>query len=562
MISHLGRYEIVEELGRGAMGIVYKARDPLIERYVAVKTINLEALPEKERKDYAARFYQEAKAAGHLNHRNIVTIHDLGESGDVAYIAMELMEGRELQTVMDGLRRLPAEKSLYIAAQVAEGLYFAHQRGIVHRDIKPSNIMLLGDDQVKIADFGIAKMSSSLATTKTGMIIGSPLYMSPEQIRAQKIDARSDIFSLGVVLYQMLTGKLPFNADDAHAVMYQIVNEQPAKPSSLNPDVPDALDKIVYKCLAKNPDERYKDAQELADELKSCRDKLQRAKAGMDHPLMSGKGLSHLRKLATPGSISPRKVAMISYFWMAAIFAIDLLSGTHIQMHMFYIFPLILIGYHCEDIRLVRLGNVQSLVQQSILLVTEIELSHWTRIVLGILVILSNIMVVYVARIARANFLEVGNLLSFDKLTGLRNRLSFETIVDSEIMGQRQHGGMFSFAYVDINNLRELNEAKGYPAGDEAVKLVAKAIRENIRSFDTASRLGGDEFAILMPNTKASDCKQLCSELSARIAERLKGAGVPISTSIGYVTFDKPPVSISEAFHVAEQAMLAVQAKR
>ncbi len=126
MISHLGRYEIVEELGRGAMGIVYKARDPLIERYVAVKTINLEALPEKERKDYAARFYQEAKAAGHLNHRNIVTIHDLGESGDVAYIAMELMEGRELQTVMDGLRRLPTEKSLYIAAQVAEGLHFAH----------------------------------------------------------------------------------------------------------------------------------------------------------------------------------------------------------------------------------------------------------------------------------------------------------------------------------------------------------------------------------------------------------------------------------------------------
>ena len=562
MISHLGRYEIVEELGRGAMGIVYKARDPLIERYVAIKTINLEALPENERKAYAARFYQEAQAAGRLNHRNIVTIHDLGEAGDVAYIAMELMEGRELQVVMDGVRRMPTEEVLNIAAQVAEGLNFAHQHGIVHRDIKPSNIMLLGGDQVKIADFGIAKMGQSLATTKTGMIIGSPLYMSPEQIRAQKIDARSDIFSLGVVLYQMLTGKLPFNADDAHAVMFQIVSEQPPRPSTLNEDVSDVLDNIVFKCLAKNPDERYKSALELADELTACRDRLLRAKAGMDHPLMSGKGFSHLRKLATPGTIPPLKVALISYSWMAAIFVIDILSGTKIQMHMFYIFPLILIGYHCEDIRLVRLGNIQSLVQQGILLVGEDVLSVKTRIVLAVLVVLSNIMVVYVARIARANFLEVGNLLSFDKLTGLRNRLSFETIVDSEIEGQRARGGMFSFAYVDINNLRELNAAKGHAAGDEAVKLVAQAIRENIRSFDTASRLGGDEFAILMPNTKASDCKQLCNELSARIAERLKGAGVPVSTSIGHVTFDKPPASISEAFHMAEQAMLVVQAKR
>ena len=183
MISQLGRYEIVEELGRGAMGIVYKARDPLIERFVAIKTINLESLPPKEKAEYAARFYQEAKAAGNLNHRNIVTIHDLGESGDVAYIAMELMEGRELQVVMDGVHRMPTEKALNIAIQVARGLHFAHQNGIVHRDIKPSNIMLLGDNQVKIADFGIAKMPASLLATKTGLIMGSPLYMSPEQVK-------------------------------------------------------------------------------------------------------------------------------------------------------------------------------------------------------------------------------------------------------------------------------------------------------------------------------------------------------------------------------------------
>jgi len=560
MISHLGRYEIIEELGRGAMGVVYKALDPLIERFVAIKTINLDALPPKEREEYAARFYQEAKAAGHLNHRNIVTIHDLGESGDVAYIAMELMEGRELQVVMDGERRMSSEEVLNIAIQVAQGLYFAHQRGIVHRDIKPSNIMLLGDKQVKIADFGIAKMSTALGTTKVGMIIGSPLYMSPEQIRAQQIDARSDIFSLGVVLYQMLTGKLPFNGDNANAVMYQIVNEQPPKPSSINPDVSDMLDAVVAKCMAKNPDDRYKSAEELAEALRACREKLLRAKAGMDHPLMSGKSFSHLRKLATPGSIPPVKVALISYFWMLLIFAIDMLSGTHIQMHMFYIFPLILIGYHCEDIRLVRLGNVQSLVQQGILLISATELSLWNRIVLGTLVILSNIMVVYVARIARANFLEVGKLVSFDKLTGLRNRLSFESIVDMEIERQRLHGGVFSFAYIDVNNLRELNEAKGYAAGDEAVKFIAHAIREHIRSFDTAARLGGDEFAIMMPNTKASDCKQLCGELSVRVSDRLKEAGIPVAVSIGQVTFAKPPASISETFHLAEKAMLEIQA--
>lgn len=560
MISHLGRYEIIEELGKGAMGIVYKAHDPLIERFVAIKAINLRTMPEKEKKEYGARFYQEAKAAGHLNHPNIVTIHDLGESGDVAYIAMELMEGRELQVVMDGVHRLSTEEVLNIAIQVATGLFYAHQRGIVHRDIKPSNIMLLGDSHVKIADFGIAKMDSSLWATKTGIIMGSPLYMSPEQVMGQTVDARSDIFSLGIVLYQMLTGKLPFYGENANSVMYQIVNDQPPKPSSLNPDVSELLDDIVSRCLAKNPDDRYKNASELADDLSSCRVKLLRAKAGMDHPLMTSARFNHLKRLATPGAISPTFVAVVSFIAMGVIFAIDMISKTKIQMHMLYIFPLIMISFHCERLRLINAAVLLSLVLQGILLVFDADLSVLSRLLIAILVLPTNIMVAYVARIARANFLEVGNLVSFDKMTGLRNRLSFESIVDAEIERQRQHGGIFSFAYIDIDKLKELNDSRGFLVGDEAVKLIANAIREHIRSFDTAARLGGDEFAILMPNTGAADCKLLCKELSVRITSRLEEAALPVSASIGYVPFEQAPVSISEVFHKAETAMLEVQA--
>ena len=559
MISHLGRYEIIEELGRGAMGVVYKAHDPLIERFVAIKAINLQLLPEKDRAEYAARFYQEAKAAGHLNHRNIVTIHDLGESGDVAYIAMELMEGRELQVVMDGVHRLSTEEVLNIAIQVAKGLFYAHQRGIVHRDIKPSNIMLMGDKQVKIADFGIAQMGSSLLVTQSGLIMGSPLYMSPEQITSASVDARSDIFSLGIVLYQMLTGRRPFSGDNVNAVMYQIVNEDPPKPSSLNPDIPAMLDKVVSKCLEKNPNERYRNANELADDLRSCREKLLRAKAGMGHPLMSGTRFSYLKRLAAPGAISPTHVAIGSFIMMGLIFLVDMTSDTEIQMHMLYIFPLIMISFHCGSMRLVNAAVALAILLQGIMLVYDIDLAIWARLTLAILVLPSNIMVAYVARIARANFLEVGNLVSFDKLTGLLNRLSFESIVDTELERQKQSGGVFSFAYVDIDKLKELNDARGCLVGDEAVKLIANVMREHIRSFDTAARLGGDEFAILMPNTKASDCKSLCEELAARISSHMEEAKLPVSASIGYVTFEQSPVSISDVFHKAETAMLAVQ---
>jgi serine/threonine-protein kinase len=271
MESHLGRYEILEELGRGEMGVVYKAYDPLIDRFVAIKTIDLQKLGEEEKDEYKARFYQEAKAAGRLNHPNIITIYDLGRKGDVAYIAMELMEGKELQNIVAENQSLTISEKLDVAFQVAEGLAYAHEHGVIHRDIKPSNIMVLRGRHVKIADFGIARMKSSLELTKTNKIIGSPLYMSPEQIQSHPVDPRSDIFSFGIVLYQMLTGKLPFNGDNVNSLMYQIVNEEPQKPSALNPEVPEALDRIVAKCLEKKTADRYQNVNELTRDLHSCR---------------------------------------------------------------------------------------------------------------------------------------------------------------------------------------------------------------------------------------------------------------------------------------------------
>jgi len=281
MISQLGRYEVLGELGQGAMGIVYRAKDPLIDRVVAIKTINLGlALDEKE--EYESRFYQEAKAAGRLNHPNIVTIYDVGKSGDVAYIAMELLEGRELRDIMNDGGLLPVEQVLDIVAQVAQGLAYAHEHEIVHRDVKPSNIMVIRDGHVKITDFGIARMASSAVRTQTGMVLGSPKYMSPEQVMGKALDQRSDIFSLGVMLYEMLTGQAPFNGENVNAIMYQTLNAVPAPPSALNPAVPEMANFIVAKALAKKLEDRYQNARDFAVDLRACRDTLPRSGKQID----------------------------------------------------------------------------------------------------------------------------------------------------------------------------------------------------------------------------------------------------------------------------------------
>ncbi len=265
----LGRYEILSELGQGSMGVVYKARDPMLDRIVAIKTINL-TLPKEELAEYEARFYQEAKAAGGLSHRNIVTIHDIGRSDRVAYMAMEFLEGQELRRLLQAHAPIRIAQALDIGAQVADGLQYAHDRQIIHRDIKPANIMVLNDGQIKITDFGIARMRTNEVKTMTGMILGSPKYMSPEQVSGKRADTRSDIFSLGVVLYEMLTGTSPFVADNIHGVMYQTMNFNPPPPKTLAPELPEVLNFVIAKALAKNLDDRYQSAKELCNDLRQA----------------------------------------------------------------------------------------------------------------------------------------------------------------------------------------------------------------------------------------------------------------------------------------------------
>jgi serine/threonine-protein kinase len=270
----LGRYAIVSEIGRGAMGVVYKATDSVLERTVAIKTVNMN-LTQEEAKGYEVRFYQEARSAGSLNHPNIVTIYDVGRVNDVVYMAMEYIEGVELRSMFAEGRPLPVTQAISIAAQVAEGLGYAHDHGVVHRDIKPANIMVVQNGPVKITDFGIARMRASQhELTQTGMMLGSPKYMSPEQVIGKRADHRSDIFSLGVILYEMLCGATPFNGENVTALMYQIVNFAPPAPSTVNSAVPELLDYIVAKMLSKPVDERYQSGHEVARDLRQCEQQL------------------------------------------------------------------------------------------------------------------------------------------------------------------------------------------------------------------------------------------------------------------------------------------------
>jgi serine/threonine protein kinase len=260
-----GRFKVLEQIGRGAMGIVYRAQDDMLMRTVAIKTVALTG-SSQERDTHEARFLQEARAAGGLSHPAIITIYDVGREGDTAFIAMELVEGQDLRELIAGVSLAPS-RSVAIAAAVAEGLAYAHERGIVHRDIKPGNIMVLDDGRVKIMDFGIARLREPAVKTQTGVLLGSPQYMAPEQIIGQPLDHRADIFSLGLVLYEMLTGTKAFQGEDIPELTFRVANLPATPPSHVAPDLPPVIDFIVARALKKRPDERYANAMELAKDL-------------------------------------------------------------------------------------------------------------------------------------------------------------------------------------------------------------------------------------------------------------------------------------------------------
>ena len=267
----LGRYEIERELGKGAMGAVYLGKDPKISRTVAIKTMALsQEFEEDELEEVKERFFREAETAGRLTHPNIVTIFDAGDEHDLAYIAMEFLKGDDLSKFVKKGSLLPLEQVLTLIQRSADGIDYAHKHNVVHRDIKPANIMWDPDsDTVKITDFGIARITDS-SKTKTGMVLGTPSYMSPEQLAGKKVTGQSDIFSLGVMLFQMVTGKLPFTGDSMASLMYKIANEKHPSPESINPDVPRCVTVIINRAMEKDVAKRYRRGSDMVADISKC----------------------------------------------------------------------------------------------------------------------------------------------------------------------------------------------------------------------------------------------------------------------------------------------------
>ena len=273
--TFIGRYEIVAELGRGAMGSVFKANDPAVGRIVALKTIHSAALSGAQAEEYRARFYREARASGVLAHPAIVPVFDVGEHEGAPFLVMEFVDGHTLDSVMKKGERFTLDRACDIGQQIADALGYAHRQGVIHRDIKPANILMTsrevyGTERPRITDFGIAKLAASEITT-TGQMLGTPAYMPPEQFTGAPIDGRADLFSLGVILYSLAAGEQPFLGETMTAVSYKVVHVDPIPPSKLNPAIPPALEGVILKCLAKNPAARYQTGEELAQDLATLR---------------------------------------------------------------------------------------------------------------------------------------------------------------------------------------------------------------------------------------------------------------------------------------------------
>jgi serine/threonine-protein kinase len=268
-IKQFGRYEVVAELGRGAMGVVYKARDPQIDRFVAVKTVSMWGQEPDEEKEFRLRFVHEAHAAGRLHHPGIVAIFDAGENPEThdPYIVLEYVAGEALNRILAREKKFPPARALQLAEEIAEALDYAHAQGVIHRDIKPGNILVTEAGQAKIADFGIAKLNLAHFTVP-GHLLGTPAYMAPEQLSGEGVDGRSDLFSLGVILYAMVTGHSPFQGDSATTVSFKVANREPIAASALDLSLPRELDEVIARAMAKDREQRYQHGAEFADDLR------------------------------------------------------------------------------------------------------------------------------------------------------------------------------------------------------------------------------------------------------------------------------------------------------
>jgi serine/threonine-protein kinase len=271
--QRLGRYVIERKIGRGAMGAVYLAKDPRINRQVALKVIPIEKeFEDEELEEARLRFFREAESAGRLTHPNIITVFDAGEDKHLAYIAMEYMPGAALTKFTDPKKLLAPSKALELCARTADALDYAHNQGVIHRDIKPANLLYnLRDDSLKISDFGVARLTDN-NRTKTGIILGTPMYMSPEQLNAEDLTGHSDLFSLGVTLYELLTGEVPFTATNIAVLMTKITTDDPAPVSNRRPGIPPSVDSVLAKALAKRPHDRFVDGAAMAIALRNCAD--------------------------------------------------------------------------------------------------------------------------------------------------------------------------------------------------------------------------------------------------------------------------------------------------
>ncbi|MGD0178696.1 MAG: serine/threonine-protein kinase [Terriglobales bacterium] len=270
-----GRYEVIAEVGRGAMGVVYKARDPKIDRFVAVKTISLSGQNPEQEREYRERFFHEAQAAGRLLHPGIVTIFDTGEDPEshIAFIVMEFIAGQSLdRLLLDKDQKLPLDTALRLSEELAEALDHAHGQGVVHRDMKPANVLVTPEGHAKIADFGIAKVNLANLTIP-GRALGTPAYMSPEQLEGEPVDKRSDLFSLGAILYHMVTGFGPFQGNSATTVCFKVANRDPLRATAFDPELPPELDSVIARAMAKDPAQRYQRGLEFALDLRELRER-------------------------------------------------------------------------------------------------------------------------------------------------------------------------------------------------------------------------------------------------------------------------------------------------